>query len=125
MATLTARVPDDIVRELDKVSQEEQLDKSTVIRRLLSDSLKEWRENHAVDMYKKGLVSAEQAADYAKVSLWRFFDLLKEKGVFISYDEEEFEEDLKAIGWLKQLVTRPFLFFSQSLGSRGFFGINM
>ena len=102
MTILTARVPEELVEELDRVSKEEQLDKSTVVRRLLVNSLSVWRENKAVELYQKGLISAEKAAHYGKVSLWRFFDLLKEKGVFISYDVEEFEEDLKAIGWKKR-----------------------
>lgn len=102
MATLTARVPEELVRELEKVSSEEQLDKSTVVRKLLSTSLTEWRQNKAIEFYQKGLISTEQAAHYARISLWRFFELLKEKGVLLSYDEEELEEDLKAIGWLKR-----------------------
>jgi len=99
MATLTARIPDELARELDATSEVEQIDKSTVVRQLLAESLGKWREDRAVRLYKEKSFSAEQAAHYAKVSLWKFFDLLKEKNVFISYDIEEFEEDLKAIGW--------------------------
>ncbi len=99
MTTLTARIPEAISRELDAVSEEEQLDKSTVVRKFLAESLGKWREDRAVRLYKEKLFSAEQASHYARVSLWKFFDLLKEKNVFISYDMDEFEEDLKAIGW--------------------------
>ncbi|MBI4017038.1 MAG: UPF0175 family protein [Candidatus Aenigmarchaeota archaeon] len=102
MTTLTARIPDELVTELDKVSEEEQLDKSTVVRRLLSESLNRWREDKAVQFYHEKLLSAEQAAHYAKISVWRFFELLKEKEVFITYDEEELEQDLKAIEWSRK-----------------------
>lgn len=102
MATLTARIPDEIVQELNEVSSEEQIDKSTAVRKLLADSLGRWREDRAARLYQKKVLSAEQAAHYAKVSLWRFFDLLKEKNVFVNYDAEEFEEDLKAIKWSRR-----------------------
>ena len=102
MATLTARVPDEMVKELEKVSKQEQLDKSTVVRRLLEESLHHWREQRALEQYQKGIWSTEQAAHYAKVSLWRFFELLKQQGIFLNYDEEELQEDLKVIGWPKR-----------------------
>ena len=102
MATLTARVPDDMVKELARVSKEEQLDKSTVVRRLLAESLGKWREQRALEQYQKGAWSTEQASHYAKVSPWRFFELLQHRGVFLNYDEEELQEDLKAIQWQKR-----------------------
>ena len=102
MATLTARVPDELVRELARVSKEEQLDKSTVVRRLLTASIIRWKEQRAMEQYQKGVWSTEQAAGYAKVSLWRFFEMLKQQGVFLNYDEEELREDLKVIGWQKR-----------------------
>lgn len=102
MATLTARIPDIVEHELDEVAKEENIDRSTVVRKLLQTSLAKWREERAVKLYSRKVFSTEQAAKYARVTLWRFFELLREHNVFLSYDEEELGKDLKAIGWKKR-----------------------
>ncbi|MBW2974105.1 UPF0175 family protein [Candidatus Woesearchaeota archaeon] len=96
-ATVTTRLPNELNRELNKISKIENLDKSAVMRRLLADSIKRWNEYYALAMYQKGIFSTEQAADFIGVSLWRFSDMLNKNKTPISYDVEEFEKDLKNI----------------------------
>lgn len=95
--TVTTRLPQELNKELNKISKIEKLDKSAVMRRLLADSIKEWNEHYALAMYKKGVFSTEQAANFIGISLWRFPDLLKKYKTPISYDLEEFKKDLKNI----------------------------
>ncbi len=55
----------------------------------------------ALRLYEKGILSFGQARKLANVSKWEFIELLKKENIGISYDEEEFEEDLKVIEGLK------------------------
>jgi predicted HTH domain antitoxin len=95
--TVTTRISNELNNEITKISRIEKLDKSTVVRRLISESIEEWKKKYALSMYKKGLFSTEQAADFIGISLWRFSDLLKKSKTTVNYDIEEFERDLENI----------------------------
>jgi metal-responsive CopG/Arc/MetJ family transcriptional regulator len=41
--TITTRVEDILVKDIDKIAQEEALDRSSIIRRFLIKALKEWK----------------------------------------------------------------------------------
>jgi len=96
---ITTRLPDEFVLELKEISKKENLDTSTVIRRLLAKAIKEWRLGYALEKYSKGEFSFGQAAEFAEVSLWDLPLLLKKHNIPMNYDLEELEEDLKTIGW--------------------------
>ena len=98
---MTTRLGNDIDRDLTFVAKAEHLDKSTALRRLLTSSLHEWKQEHALKEYSSGKFSAEQAARFIGISLWAFFDLLKQKKISLSYDVEELERDLRTIQWKK------------------------
>lgn len=96
---MTTRLTTELERDLSFVAKQEQLDKSTALRRLLSTSIIQWKKEYALSKYKEGLFSTEQAAKAAGLSLWSFFDLLKQRKIAITYDAEELENDLKTLRW--------------------------
>lgn len=77
MGTISARVPDD----LETYLEEEQLDRSTAVRRLLAEGLEEWRKERALHMLRAGDVSFTRAAELAELSVWDFAQLAKEHDV--------------------------------------------
>src|SRR3989344_7545203 len=95
--TITTRLPDEFVKQLKQIAQKESLDTSSVIRRLLAHAIAEWRKDYAVEQYKKGEFSFGQLAKFAGITVWEVPALLKEKKIYLNYDEEELEADLKAI----------------------------
>ena len=94
---LTTRAPDGLVREIEALAREENLDKSALIRRLLAQALQEKRKEKALELYRKGKVSFGKAASIAKISIWEFMDLVREKGLHIDYGSEELFEDLEPL----------------------------
>lgn len=94
---LTARITSELDKGLDIVAKTEQLDKSTALRKLLSKSLDEWKKEQGLKLYCEGKLSTEQAAKFAGLSLWSFFDILKQKKISVSYDIEELERDIKNV----------------------------
>ena len=100
--TITTRLPDEFVKNLKQIAEKENLDTSSVIRRLLAKAIEEWRKDYAVEQYKKKEFSFGQLAKFAGISVWDVPALLKEKKVNLNYDEEELEADLKAIKWKKK-----------------------
>ena len=99
---ITTRLTGNLNKDLEIVAKTEHLDKSTVMRRLLSNAISEWKKEYSIKMYTSGKYSTEQAARFAEISLWSFFDLLKEKKIPLTYDVEEFERDVKNTKWKKQ-----------------------
>lgn len=96
---LTARLTQELERDLSFVAKTEQLDKSTVLRRLLADALAHWKKQRALKLYKNRKYSIEQAARFAKLSLSEFYELLKQEKIPTTYDLEEFQRDLRNIQW--------------------------
>lgn len=97
--TITTRLPKDMLKDIDKASQLEHLGKSEVMRRFLADGLEQWRIRKALRLYADKILSFGQAARFAKVSVWRFTDILKEQKVALQLDQEELEQEFRSIGW--------------------------
>ena len=99
MTTITTRLPDTLAHELQSISKDEEIDQSDVVRRLLLKGVQQWRIDKALHNYQEGIFSVGQAAHFAHISSWRFFDLLHEKKIPLNYDSAELARDLKTIQW--------------------------
>lgn len=93
--TLTTRLPDEVAAKLKSIAEKENLDVSSVVRRLLANAISAWRVEYATEQYKKGKFSFEQLAKFSQINVWGVTKLLKEKKVPLNYDKEEFERELK------------------------------
>lgn len=93
--TLTARLPDDLFKEIERISEEEQLDKSAVARRLLEKAVREHRMDSAVDTYREGTTTLRSAAEKAGVPLRAFIHELSRREVPLAYGPKDLEEDLQ------------------------------
>lgn len=55
------------------------------------------RQELAIRLYQKGLLSFGKARELAGMSKWQFHFLLGEEGIIRRYDMEELEDDLKTL----------------------------
>lgn len=94
---VTARVSEDLYEKIEHIQEEEQTDRSTAIKRLLERGVGDWQIETAVRRYREGSVSIGRAAEIADVSIWRFLDILEERGVEMNYDEGDLEADFTAV----------------------------
>ena len=93
---LAVRVPAEVEKEICEIVAEEKLDKATVVRNLLELGLAEWRIQTALELLQKGKVTFAKAAEMARVSLWEFADLVKQRNVeWVRYTPEEVERELR------------------------------
>jgi len=100
-ATITTRVSDDIAKDLKKISKVEELDISSVVRRLLSRSIRDWKVEHGLEEYRKGRVTLWKAARDAGVSLREMMDLAASHGVSLQYTIDDLKEDFEAAAQLR------------------------
>ena len=94
---LAVRIPKEIEKEILEVVKRAKLDKATVVRNLLELGIAEWRKQTALELLRDGKVTFAKAAEMAKLSLWEFADLVKQRNVeWIRFTPEEIEKEFKA-----------------------------
>ena len=93
---LAVRIPKEIEKEILEVVEHEKLDKATVVRNLLEMGIGEWRKQTALELLRDGKVTFAKAAEMAKLSLWEFADLVKQRNIeWVRYTPEEIEKEAK------------------------------
>jgi len=93
---LAVRIPAEIEKEILEVVEREKLDKATVVRTLIEMGIVEWRKQTALELLRDGKVTFAKAAEMAKLSLWEFADLVKQRNVeWVRYTPEEIEKEIK------------------------------
>lgn len=95
---MSARLPKEMVDQIEEIAREEKVDKSTVLDRALDHYIREWRLRRAVESYGEGAATLPRAAEMAGITVWEMIDELAKRNVQLQYDEEDLEEDLKALG---------------------------
>jgi predicted HTH domain antitoxin len=96
MGTISARLPDELEAELEAYLDEENLDRSTAVRKLLSEGLGEWRREQALDQLAAGSITFSKAAELAGMSVWDFARLAKERDITWVADDH-LDADLEAL----------------------------
>lgn len=93
---LTGRLDRRQVEELEKISKEEKIDRSTALRKVLDIGIGEYAKRRAVDDYRKGVVSIGRAAKEAKVSIAEFYKILEDEDIAIRVDSKSLKNALKS-----------------------------
>ena len=93
MGSISARVPEELEAELEAYLEDEHLDRSTAVRKLLAEGLEEWRRDQALERLQAGEVTFSKAAELAGMSVWDFASLVDERDV-TWVDEGHLEADL-------------------------------
>ena len=94
---VSSRIPQEHFEAIEDMQEIERIDRSTAIARLLERGINEWRVDHAIELYRSGTISVGRAAEKADISIWEFLDILDERDVLTTYDEDELERDLASL----------------------------
>lgn len=95
--TYTSRLPDDMVKEIERIARIEKLDKSSVIRRLLDRAIPEWKLEYALKLYQNGEISIGKAAELSSLSIWEFMEKLSRYKIPFNYTLDDLKNDLKLV----------------------------
>ncbi len=93
--SVTTRLPPEVLEEIEGIAEQDRIDRSEIIRRLLDQALAQRRVDKAVDAYRNRKVSMWRAAEMAKVSLREIMSLMKDLRVELNYTVEDLERDLE------------------------------
>jgi len=96
---ITTRLPEEFLARIKELAKRENLDTSSVIRRLLARALEEEKFKMTLEKLSSHKISIEQAAKILNISIWEMLEITKENNIdWTEYDDKELERDLKAIG---------------------------
>ena len=93
--TVTTRVEEELIRVIDEIADAEGMDRSTVVRRFLSEAVKEWLIERSLREYEEGRITLWQAAKRCGVSLWEIIEEVRKREIHVPYTLEDLREDLK------------------------------
>lgn len=78
---VTTRLNEKEIKKIEKVAEKEHLDRSSLLRKLILKSLKEYEMEESSTLYQRGLVSLAEAATMADVSLWEMMEYVQQKNI--------------------------------------------
>lgn len=96
-ATITTRVEEKLLQEIDQLSKENQMDRASFLRNLIVEGLSMEKEKKVLKMYKDRKISMAKAAEMLNIDLWQMTDTIKREKIYLDYSEEELKEDLKGL----------------------------
>ena len=95
--TVTTRIEKDLAQIIDEIAKKEGMDRSTVIRRFLTQAAKEWLIEKNLKDYEQGKITLWQAATTCDMSLWEMIEEAKKREIYVPYSIEEFKKDMKGM----------------------------
>jgi len=97
METVTARVPEDLFRDIKEIEKEDKAERAEVIRKLLDGAVREWKLRRALEKLREGHVTLRTAAKLAGLTYVEMLDQVAEAGIPIGYSIAELQADLAGL----------------------------
>ena len=79
--TVSTRLDEEELERLNEIAEKENIDRSSLIRKLLLKQMKEYRMKEIAVYYCKGIVSLQEAASAVKVSLYEMMDYIQKEKI--------------------------------------------
>ncbi len=95
--TVTTRLDDGYVKEIDEMAARKGIDRSALLRSFLLCALKEHTVRDSLEDYRTGITTLWEAAQRCNLSLWEMTQEAKRAHIHTSYDLKEFKKDVKAL----------------------------
>lgn len=95
MEVITARIDEKDFKILKQIEKEEKTELAGVLRKLLSNSIKEWKIKKALELLKEHKITIRKATALAEVSYIEILDLMAKADVDIGYTLQDLKRDIK------------------------------
>jgi predicted HTH domain antitoxin len=95
MKTISVRLPEQYLHEIEEACKQEVLDKGTMLRKLIGEALREYHIKNAFDLYSDGKISLWKAARMAGLTYRGALEEIKRRNIPFRYDKEDLTSDTK------------------------------
>ncbi len=96
-SSIGVRIDEDFIEKLESIGEEEQLDRSTMIRKLLEKGYRQYLKEKAADRYRRGEVTISKAAEIAEMTIWEMERYLVEEGYVSEYSAKDLMDELETL----------------------------
>ena len=79
--TISTRIDEDVVKKLEEIAKREKIDRSALIRKFILQMLKEYELKRMAEFYRKGIVSLQEAASQANISLYEIMEYVQKENI--------------------------------------------
>jgi predicted HTH domain antitoxin len=97
LETITARVPEGLLKDLKKIETEERTERAEVIRRLLTEAIGDWKLRKALEMIRERKASMRAAAKFAGIRYLELLDRVEKEAIPVDYTLSDLRADLEAL----------------------------
>lgn len=94
--TIATRISSKLEEEIIKFMEEEGLDKSTAIRRILEIGVIERKKKRAIELYRSGKITLWKASQISGISLREMLEELNRLQITTHVTTKDLEEDIEA-----------------------------
>jgi len=91
------RLPEDVLEQIEKISEEEVTDRSTTIRKLIILGYQDFMKRRSAEEYLRGNITFSEAAHRAGLTLWEMEKYLVERGFRSGYSTEDLEREMRLL----------------------------
>ncbi len=95
--TLSVRIPEEDVLEIEKISKLDNKSRSVTLRDILDRGIKEKKLEIAINKFTRKEVTVGKAAEIATLPLTVFMDILSERKISFHYTINELKEDFEGL----------------------------
>lgn len=97
MKTVSARIDEEILREVDDIVRKRGVDRSEVIRELLKIGLREYRLREALELVREKRATLWRAAELAGVSYREMLEKLRQHNIPFPLSKEELLAEIEEV----------------------------
>jgi metal-responsive CopG/Arc/MetJ family transcriptional regulator len=97
LVSLGIRLDKKMVEELNQIADEEQADRTTVIRKLIANAIENYRRDKALKKYDQGKISISKAAEDTGLTVEEIEEYMIRKGYKSKYSTEDLERELELL----------------------------
>jgi metal-responsive CopG/Arc/MetJ family transcriptional regulator len=91
------RVNKELLSQIESLSKEEHIDRSTAMRILLEEGYKNHMKKKAAEEYKEGKITMSKAAQKSNQTIWEMEQYLVCQGYRSQYSVEDLKQEVESI----------------------------
>ena len=91
------RLPQSVLKQIEKLSRREMEDRSTIIRKLVLIGYVNFMKERTADEYRKSHLTMSEAAHQAGLTLWEMERFLVEQGFTSSYSLDDLMKEIRSL----------------------------
>ena len=95
MKTISVRLPEQYIHDIEEAAGQELIDKGTMLRKLIGNGLREYRIKKAFESYSEGRISLWRAAGKAGITYRAALEELKVRNILFRYEKEDLDVDIQ------------------------------